>query len=108
MPPTIIDKLRREPALVAAVVLAVIQAVALPDAWAKVVMAILALAAGGAVRSQVTPTVTAIEQTAQATTNVALAVAKNLDAATAGAVGEITGQAARIVDDALEETRTSR
>lgn len=53
----IIDKIRLEPALAAALVLAVIQAVALPDAWAKVLMAALALAAGGAVRSQVTPVV---------------------------------------------------
>lgn len=53
----IVDKIRTEPALVAALVLAVTQAVALPDAWSKVLMAVLSLAAGTAVRSQVTPVV---------------------------------------------------
>lgn len=51
----IVDLIRHEPALVAAFALAVIQAIALPEAWTKVVMAALALVAGGAVRSQVTP-----------------------------------------------------
>lgn len=49
--------IRGEPALVAALVLAVIQAGALPDAWQKVVMALLSLLAGTVVRSQVTPVV---------------------------------------------------
>lgn len=47
---------RSEPALVAAVVLAVVQAVAIPEAWQKVVLAVLSLLAGTVVRSQVTPT----------------------------------------------------
>lgn len=51
----LIDFVRHEPALVAAVVLAVIQAAAIPDAWQKVVMAVLSLVAGTAVRSQVSP-----------------------------------------------------
>lgn len=51
----LVGLLRGEPALVAALVLAVTQAAALPEAWQKVVMAALSLAAGVAVRSQVTP-----------------------------------------------------
>lgn len=51
----VLGLIRHEPALVAAVVLAVVQAVALPEAWTKVVMAVLSLVAGTAVRSQVSP-----------------------------------------------------
>lgn len=54
----IVGFIRSEPALVAAVVVAVIQAVALPDVWAKVVMAALSLVAGAGVRTVVTPTAT--------------------------------------------------
>lgn len=57
-------------------------------------------------RTQVTPTVKAAEETAQAVTNVALEVAKNLTDGTAGAFGEITGPAARVVDDALGAVRS--
>ena len=53
----IVAFIRNEPALVGALVLAVVQAVALPDAWTKVVMAALSLVAGTAVRSQVSPVV---------------------------------------------------
>lgn len=53
----IVDLIRNEPALAGALVLAVLQAVALPDTWAKVVMAALSLLAGTAVRSQVSPVV---------------------------------------------------
>lgn len=47
---------RHEPALVAALALAVTQAAAVPEAWQKVVLAALSLLAGTAVRSQVSPT----------------------------------------------------
>lgn len=47
--------LRTEPALLAALVVAVMQALAVDEAWQKVALAALALAAGGAVRAVVTP-----------------------------------------------------
>lgn len=53
----LLDLIRGEPALVAALVVAVAQAVALPEAWEKVAMAVLSLLAGTAVRSQVTPVI---------------------------------------------------
>lgn len=68
--------------------------------YAPVFVAIAAAILG--LRTQVTPTKKADEEKAKALTTVALEVAKNLDAAIAGGVGEITGQAARVVDEALE------
>lgn len=50
-----ISYVRREPAATAALVLALTSALAIDEAWTKVVMAVLALVLGGAVRSQVTP-----------------------------------------------------
>lgn len=44
---------KTEPAAVSAVVAALVAALALPDAWAKVVMAVVSLAAGAVTRSQV-------------------------------------------------------
>lgn len=53
-------------------------------------------------RTQVIPKGKAAEVTNQAATTAAIEVAKNLTADTAGAVGEVTGGAAKVVDDALE------
>ena len=47
--------LRTEPALVAAFVVAVMQALAVDEAWQKVALAVVSLLAGAAVRSVVTP-----------------------------------------------------
>lgn len=47
---------RAEPALVVAVVLAIAEAFAVPDAWQKVIVAVATLVGGGVVRSQVSPT----------------------------------------------------
>jgi hypothetical protein len=54
------------------------------------------------VRTQVVPKGKAAEATSQAATQAAITVAKNLTDGTAGAVGEVTGAAAKVVDDALE------
>jgi hypothetical protein len=54
------------------------------------------------IRSQVTPVKTATETTTLAATQAAVTVAKNLTDGTAGAVGEVTGAAAGVVDDALQ------
>ena len=54
------------------------------------------------IRTQVTPTVKAQETTTQAATQAAIEVAKGLTDGTAGAVGEVTGAAAGVVDAALE------
>lgn len=64
-----------------------------------------ALAAAGlgflGVRTQVTPAKKAAETTAQAATTAALEVAKNLTDGTAGKVGEVTGAAGKVIDEAL-------
>lgn len=49
---------RAEPALVVAVVLAIAEAFAVPDAWQKVIVAVATLVGGGVVRSQVSPATT--------------------------------------------------
>lgn len=54
------------------------------------------------IRSQVVPKGKAAEVTNQAATTAALEVAKNLTSETAGAVGEVTGAAAGVVDEALQ------
>lgn len=46
---------RTEPAAITALVVALVAALAVPDAWAKVVMAVVAVAGGAVTRSQVTP-----------------------------------------------------
>jgi len=50
-----VNLLKNEPALVAAVVVALMQALAVDEAWQKVALAVLALVAGVSVRSVVTP-----------------------------------------------------
>lgn len=47
------DLWAREPALISALVVALIAALSVPDAWAKVIMALVALAGGAVTRSQV-------------------------------------------------------
>jgi hypothetical protein len=54
------------------------------------------------VRTQVVPTGKAAEMTTMAATQAAIEVAKGLTDGTAGAVGEVTGAAAGVVDQALE------
>lgn len=54
------------------------------------------------VRAKVVPTAKAAETATAAATTAAVEVAKNLTDGTAGAVGEVTGGAARVVDEALE------
>lgn len=53
-------------------------------------------------RTQVVPKGKAAEVTTMAATQAAIEVAKNLTDGTAGAVGEVTGAAAGVVDQALE------
>lgn len=54
------------------------------------------------VRTQVVPKVKAAEVTNQAATTAAIEVAKGLTADIAGDAGEVTGGAAKVVDDVLE------
>lgn len=68
--------------------------------FAPVLVAVGAALLG--LRTQVVPKGVAAETTAQAATQAAITVAKNLSNKTAGAVGEVTGAAAKVVDDALE------
>ena len=49
---------KTEPAMVIAVVVAILDAVLVPEAWSKVVVAVLTLLAGTGIRSQVSPTST--------------------------------------------------
>lgn len=46
----------KEPAAVMAAVVALVGAFAVPEAWSKVIVAVVALAAGAVTRSQVSPT----------------------------------------------------
>lgn len=68
--------------------------------FAPVFVAVAAAILG--LRTQVTPAKKAAEMTTKAATTAALEVAKNLTDGTAGAIGEITGSAAGVVDQALE------
>jgi hypothetical protein len=68
--------------------------------FSPVLVAVGALTLG--VRTQVVPKAKAAEVTTQAATHAAIEVAKNLTDGTAGAVGEVTGSAAAVVDAALE------
>ncbi len=70
--------------------------------FAPVFVALAAAILG--LRTQVTPARRAEETTQFAATQAALAVAHNLADGTAGAVGEITGPAAAVVDLAVEQT----
>ena len=47
--------LRTEPAMISGLVVAIVAALAIPDAWAKVVFALLPLVLAVFTRSQVTP-----------------------------------------------------
>jgi hypothetical protein len=67
--------------------------------FAPVLVAVGAALLG--LRTQVVPKAKAAETTSQAATQAAMEVAKNLTDGTAGAVGEVTGAAAGVVDDAL-------
>src|SRR5262245_28228768 len=53
-------------------------------------------------RTQVVPKTKAVDTSREAATTAAIEVAKNLTDGTAGAVGEVTGSAGRVVDEALE------
>lgn len=68
--------------------------------FAPVLVAVGAALLG--LRTRVVPKGVAAETTQQAATQAAIEVAKNLTDGTAGAVGEVTGPAAKVVDDALE------
>lgn len=68
--------------------------------FAPVLVAVGAALLG--LRTQVVPKGVAAAETSQAATQAAITVAKNLTDGTAGAVGEVTGPAAKVVDDALE------
>lgn len=68
--------------------------------FAPVLVAVGALFLG--LRTQVVPKEKAAEATSQAATTAAIEVAKNLTSSTAGKVGEVTGGAAKVVDEALE------
>lgn len=70
--------------------------------FAPVFVALAAAVLG--LRTQVTPARKADANVEFAATQAALAVANNLTDGTAGAVGEITGPAAAVVDLALEQT----
>lgn len=99
----IVKKLaQREPAATAAVlswIAGLAATLAGHEEFAPVLVAV-GLAFLG-VRAKVTPVVAAQETTQLASTQAALEVAKNLTDGTAGALGEVTGPATRIVDDAL-------
>lgn len=71
--------------------------------FAPVFVAVAALVLG--LRTQVTPTVKAAEATVQATTAVALEVARNLSDGEVGGVGQVTEAAARVVNEALGTVR---
>lgn len=68
--------------------------------FAPVFVAVAAAVLG--LRTQVTPARKAEEQASRAAATAALEVARNLTDGTAGAAGQISDQAARVVDDALE------
>lgn len=68
--------------------------------FAPVFVAVAAAILG--LRTQVTPAKKAEATAQQAATTAAIEVAKNLTDTTAGAAGEVTGAAARVVDEALE------
>jgi hypothetical protein len=93
---------RKEPAATLAVLswaAGATMALAGKPEFAPVLVAVGAALLG--LRTQVVPKAKAAETTTQAATQAAMEVAKNLTDGTAGAVGELTGAAAGVVDDAL-------
>lgn len=83
---------RSEPAAITALVVALVGALAIPDAWAKVVMALIAVAGGLVTRTQVysAPTVTNL------VTDAAAKAITDISSETAGSAGTL-GDAGAVV-----------